>query len=57
MASIRGRTGKAEYPHLGDTASFSSYDLTFHCRASCLAANGTKLDEHEEAIHAPATED
>ena len=37
------------YPHLGDTASFSSYDLTFHWpRKLRLAATGTKLDEHEE---------
>jgi hypothetical protein len=46
------------YPHLGDTASFSSYDLTFHWpRKLRLAATGTKLDEREEAIHAPPLED
>jgi hypothetical protein len=38
------------YPHLGDTASFSSYDLTFHWpRKLRLAATGTKIDEHEDA--------
>jgi hypothetical protein len=37
------------YPHLGDTASFSSYDLTFHWpRKLRLAATGTKIDEHED---------
>ena len=36
------------YPHLGDTASFSSYDLTFHWpRKLRLAATGTKIDERE----------
>ena len=37
------------YPHLGDTASFSSYDLTFHWpRKLRLAATGTKIDERED---------
>jgi hypothetical protein len=37
------------YPHLGDTASFASYDLTFHWpRKLRLAATGTKNDEHED---------
>ena len=38
------------YPHLGGTASFSSYDLTFHWpRKLRLAATGTKIDEREDA--------
>ena len=37
------------YPHLGDSAEFSTYDLTFHWpKKFRLAATGTKLDEHEE---------
>jgi Peptidase family M1 domain len=37
------------YPHLGDTADFSDYDLTFHWpRKLRLAATGSKLDEREE---------
>jgi hypothetical protein len=37
------------YPHLGDTAAFSSYELTFHWpRKLRLAATGVKTDEHEE---------
>jgi hypothetical protein len=37
------------YPHLGDTAEFSGYDLTFHWpRKFRLAATGVKLDEREE---------
>ena len=37
------------YPHLGDTASFSSYELTFHWpRKLRLAATGTKIDERED---------
>jgi hypothetical protein len=37
------------YPHLGDSASFSSYDLTFHWpRKLRLAATGTKIDERED---------
>ena len=36
------------YPHLGGTASFSAYDLTFHWpRKLLLAATGVKIDEHE----------
>jgi hypothetical protein len=37
------------YPHLGDSAEFSSYDLTFHWpRKFRLAATGVKLDERED---------
>lgn len=37
------------YPHLGDTASFSGYDLTFHWpRKLRLAATGAKIDERED---------
>jgi len=37
------------YPHLGDNASFSSYDLTLHWpRKLRLAATGNKIDEHED---------
>ena len=37
------------YPHLGDAAEFSAYDLTFHWpRKLRLAATGVKLDERED---------
>jgi len=37
------------YPHLGDTADFSDYELTFHWpRKLRLAATGSKLEEREE---------
>jgi hypothetical protein len=37
------------YPHYGDAAEFSDYDLTFHWpRKLRLAATGTKLGEREE---------
>lgn len=37
------------YPHLGDTAEFSDYDLTLHWpRKLRLAATGTKISEREE---------
>jgi Peptidase family M1 domain len=37
------------YPHLGDTAAFSKYDLTFHWpRKLRLAATGSKIDERED---------
>jgi hypothetical protein len=37
------------YPHLGDTAEYSDYDLTFHWPHKLrLAATGNKLEEHEE---------
>ena len=37
------------YPHFGDTADFSDYDLTFHWpRKLRLAATGSKLDERED---------
>ncbi len=37
------------YPHFGDTASFSSYDLTFHWPHKLrLAATGAKIDERED---------
>jgi hypothetical protein len=37
------------YPHLGDTAAFSGYDLTFHWpRKLRLTATGKKLDERED---------
>jgi hypothetical protein len=38
------------YPHLGDTAAFSTYDLTFHWpRKLRLAATGVKIDEREDS--------
>jgi len=37
------------YPHFGDSADFSNYDLTFHWpRKLRLAATGSKLDERED---------
>ena len=37
------------YPHLGDSAEFSAYDLTFHWpRKFRLTATGAKLDERED---------
>jgi hypothetical protein len=37
------------YPHFGDTAEFSDYDLTLHWpRKLRLAATGTKISEREE---------
>jgi len=37
------------YPHFGDTADFSDYDLSFHWpRKLRLAATGSKLDERED---------
>jgi hypothetical protein len=37
------------YPHLGDTAAFSNYQLTFHWpRKLRLTATGSKLDERED---------
>jgi hypothetical protein len=37
------------YPHLGDSAEFSAYELTFHWpRKFRLAATGVKLDERED---------
>jgi hypothetical protein len=37
------------YPHLGEAATFSDYDLTMRWpRKLRLVATGTKLDEHEE---------
>lgn len=36
------------YPHLGDSAEYSLYDLTFHWpRKFRLAATGVKVEEHE----------
>jgi hypothetical protein len=37
------------YPHLGNAAAFSTYDLAFHWpRRLRLAATGVKIDEHED---------
>jgi hypothetical protein len=37
------------YPHLGDTAAFSTYDLTFRWpRKLRLAATGVRIDERED---------
>jgi hypothetical protein len=37
------------YPHIGDSAEFSDYDLTLHWpRKLRLAATGTKIDERED---------
>ena len=37
------------YPHLGDSAAFATYDLTFHWpRRLRLAATGVRIDERED---------